>query len=361
MTFLRRASFITTLAVSCALVSVAGTGCSTASLMQFGEEEEKLPEDLARDLKDKFEVRSEEGLTPVAEGRAKDEEPSSLPTPAPPVQEVKPESSVKNLAAHAKKKPKPVATPSVFKYPNRRPENLDPIWPAERQIYDVTYLGGKAGEFSLEVLHHKYINERKVYHVKGHATSSSLFALFYKINDTVETYFDYEGLFSHRFHLQLDESKQTRNAIELYDSEKKQTYYWNRWHHHKRGYTESKDFFPIKPFSQDSLSALYYIRTLPLKNGDVYQFPVVSEGKSWTAVVTVIGRENMETPMGRISVIKVKPETKFRGVLKKRGDSFIWFTDDDRRFMVRLEAKVKIGSVVAQMKDVYKGLHPVKY
>jgi hypothetical protein len=56
--------------------------------------------------------------------------------------------------------------------------------------------------------------------------------------------------------------------------------------------------------------------------------------------------------MGRVRAVVVKPETKFQGVLQKRGDSFIWFTDDDRRIPIRLEAKVKIGTVVGTLKKV---------
>jgi hypothetical protein len=45
-------------------------------------------------------------------------------------------------------------------------------------------------------------------------------------------------------------------------------------------------------------------------------------------------------------------------VLEKKGDSFMWLTDDDRRFLVRLEAKVKIGSVVAELKQIELGTAP---
>ena len=98
----------------------------------------------------------------------------------------------------------------------------------ERHVFEITYFGMVAGDFTLDVLPHKRINGRQVYHVRGHALSSNLFSLFYRIDDIVETYFDYEGLFSHRFHLKLDETKQTRDSLELNDSEKKQTFFWNR-------------------------------------------------------------------------------------------------------------------------------------
>jgi hypothetical protein len=156
----------------------------------------------------------------------------------------------------------------------------------------------------------------------------------------------------------LDETKQTRDSLELYDSEKQQTFYWNRWNRKEKGYVETKEFFPMPPFSQDSLSALYYLRSVPLPTGSVVSFPVVNEGKNWEAVVTVVRREMVDSPMGKIQAIVLKPETKYQGVLQKKGDSFVWLTDDDRRVLVRLEAKVKIGTVTARLKALEPGTPP---
>ncbi len=248
-----------------------------------------------------------------------------------------------------------------FSYPMRRPPD-DPIRVGERLVYEVSYLGMTAGEFDLSIQPFKQINNRKVYHVVGKARSSSVFSLFYKLNDTIETFIDYEGIFPHRFQLLLDESKQKRNSIELYDTEKQQTFYWSRWNHHKRGYSEVKQFFPLRPFSQDSLSGLYYIRTVPLNEGAVVSFPVISEGKNWDAVVTVLGRESVDTPMGRVRAVRLKLETKYQGILKKQegGDNLIWLTDDDRRFLVRLEAKIKIGSIIGKLKQIEPGVSAPK-
>jgi hypothetical protein len=142
------------------------------------------------------------------------------------------------------------------------------------------------------------------------------------------------------------------------DSGKKQTFYWNRWNHKTNGYSESKEFSPIEPFSQDSLSALFYMRTIPLPIGTVISVPIVSEGKSWEAVCTVLRREMVSTPFGKVQTVVIKPEMKFQGILKKSGDSFLWLTDDDRRIPIRLEAKVRVGTVIAQLRVAELGTSP---
>jgi len=310
-------------------------GCASSRALNRIEDAPLLPQAPGKDL-DKFEV--------------KEQVPSSVPT-------VQTSASEKKIAPRPSgSRPKVrVGEKKVFQYPNRRPK-VDPIWLNEKAVYDINYLGMNAGQFTLRTLPFKEINGRKVYHVFGEAVSGKVFSLFYSLKDTIETFIDYESFAPHRFHIVLDESKQKRNSLELYDSEKGETFFWNRWNHHKKGYTEVKEFFPMQPFSQDSLSSLYYLRTADLSDGAVVKFPVVSEGKNWDAEVTVVRREMLDTPMGKIRAVVLKPETKYQGILKKQGDSFLWLSDDDRKILLRLEAKVKIGSVVAALKSFEQGV-----
>ncbi len=266
------------------------------------------------------------------------------------------------LAAKEKAAAKPTGKkgkPEAYVIPNRRPAK-DPLWPGEVAVYEVTYFGVKAGTFTVKINPYKEINGRKVYHVSADAQTSGVFNLFYEIDDHLDSYLDFEGLFSHRFHLILKETRQNRDALELYDSEKKETFYWNRWDHKERGYSESKDTFQMERFPQDSFSSLFFLRTLDLSEGKAHSWPVVSEGRGWEMVATVLRREKMDMPKrGRVQAIVVAPQTKFRGVLsQQQQESFIWLTDDDRKHVLRLEAKVKVGTVVATLKSLEPGIEP---
>jgi len=344
--------------VASTLALLAVTGCAGKSVGKIDISAE-LPKELPVELQQKFEIR-DSSVNAQQQSKVVSASPVSAKATVAKLQAQSKNKALKASQVGAKAKtggPADEAVPAVFEYPNRRPK-IDPIWLAEKHVFEITYFGVAAGDFTLEVLPFKTMAERRVYHVRGTAISSSLFSMFYRLNDTVETYIDYDGLFSHRFHLVLDETKQARDSLELYDSEKRQTFYWNRWNRREKGYSEKKEFFPIESFSQDMLSSLYYLRTVPLPTGAVVTFPVVSEGKSWEAVVTVMRREVLDTPMGRVNTIVLKPETKLQGVLQKKGDSFLWLTDDERRFVVKLEAKVKIGTVVATLKNVDRGQTP---
>lgn len=128
--------------------------------------------------------------------------------------------------------------------PSRRPAK-DPLWVGEKLTYQVTYFGMPVGNLELTINPYKMMNNRKVYHVSGIVQSSSVFSLVYKRNDTAETFFDYDGLFSYRLQVILNESKQYRNSIEMYDHEKAQAFFWSRWDHVTKGKSETKEYFPM--------------------------------------------------------------------------------------------------------------------
>ncbi len=322
----------------------------------------ELPSDFPKELKDRFEIKDVTSSIPNL--LTSDVEVSKGPSPAsfsePAIESKvskKKKKRMKIKEEHQKELARGTVHSAPFVYPIRRP-GRDPIWVGEKFVYSILYLGVPAGSFTLEILPFKTISNRKVYHIRGNAVSSTIFSLFYRLNDIVESFMDYEGSFSHRFHIILDESKQSRDALELYDSEKAQTFYWNRWDHKVNGYKESKEFAAIQPFSQDSLSALYFMRTLALPPDSVISFPVVSEGKGWEAICNVVRREMLRTPFGKVQTIVIRPDTKFQGILRKNGNSFLWLTDDDRKIPVRLEAKVRIGTVVAELRHVELGTPP---
>ena len=320
-------------------MGILGMGCASGPLRSLDHEPE-FPADLPSEVRQKFEVKLNEG----AEGQL-------------PSHKILLNEGGRKRGKIKKSRKRLPAERAPFVFPTRRPDR-EPIYVGEKLFYSIQYLGLLAGDLEVEALPFKKVNQRKVYHIRATARSSPVFTLFYRLHDQVETFIDFQGIFSHRFHLLIDESKQTRNSLELNDSEKRQTFYWNLWDHKTIGHQETKEYSPIEPFSQDSVSALYYLRTVPLEVGRDIHFPLVTEGKTWEAVCKVLRKESVNTPFGRTQAFVIQPEMKYQGILKKTGDSFLWLTDDERRIPVRLEAKVKIGSVVAQLREAELGSKP---
>lgn len=261
----------------------------------------------------------------------------------------------KDLTPSPEPTPSPTGPQFGFKIKNRRRDTRDPFPVGETHIWNVGYLGFSAGTAIAKIESHKYINNRKVYHLHGTAKSSSIMNLFYSLDDIVESFIDFEGFFTHRFHMILDETKQKRDSIEIHNIENMSVFWWSRLNHAEKGFIEKKETHPITPYTQDMFSALFYLRTLHLHDGKVAKFPIAVEGKELEAEVEVVRHEECHTVVGKRRCAVLKPETKLQGVLQKTADNFIWITDDDQRLIVKIEANVKIGSIAVTLEKYEPG------
>ncbi len=168
--------------LSAALAGVLGAACAGGTLGRISKND-ALPTDLPKELQDKFTVRDSSSPGPSA---------SPTPSPTP--------DSKKKGRKKGKKTPQAVASEAPFVIPSRRPAH-DPILVDEEHVFSISYLGIPAAQFSATVLPYKMVGDRKVYHLRGTLVSLSVFNMIYRLNDQMESYVDYDGLFSHRYHL----------------------------------------------------------------------------------------------------------------------------------------------------------------
>jgi len=63
----------------------------------------------------------------------------------------------------------------------------------------------------------------------------------------------------------------------------------------------------------------------------------------------VLRKEKIKTSLGTFDTIVIKPLMQSEGIIDKKGEMFIWLTDDNRLLPVKMKTKVKIGSVTATL------------
>ena len=278
---------------------------------------------------------------------------SADPVPSPtPIPELTKKKTKKKHQKMKKDEPAPPVLEAKAVPPNRHIDP-EPFQVGERLQYDIRYVGVTAGYFSTEVLPDKFVNDRRVYHLQAKAKTVKLFELIYRVDDSIESFFDYDGLFSHRFTMNLDESKQTRKLIELYDYDKKQSFFWNRIDHVKNGFKEEKSYFDIPLWAQDPLSSLFFLRTvkLPTNTTDEFKFPVILDGKPWEVRLKFKKREKIYAGDKDREADVYQLDTYQNGELKNK-DNTIWLSTDEHRYLLRVEAKVKVGSFAIALDKV---------
>jgi hypothetical protein len=96
---------------------------------------------------------------------------------------------------------------------------------------------------------------------------------------------------------------------------------------------------------QDVLSAIYFLRTVPLEVGKTFEIPVSDSGNVYQVPVLVVEKKRKKTVLGRIETIRVDPQVfGANRMLPGDGQFSIWLTNDSRRIPVSARIKMKYGT-----------------
>ena len=103
----------------------------------------------------------------------------------------------------------------------------------------------------------------------------------------------------------------------------------------------------------DELSFMYFIRTLPLADGDSYVFERHYDETRNPTQVVVLGRERITVPAGEFAVVVVEMRVKDRRRYDGEGVVRIHLTDDERRLPVRIASRMRgAGSTVLSLDSI---------
>ncbi|RXS98138.1 DUF3108 domain-containing protein [Silvibacterium dinghuense] len=101
----------------------------------------------------------------------------------------------------------------------------------------------------------------------------------------------------------------------------------------------------------DSLSAIFYAASQPMTVGQSFQVPLADAMKTIPVTMKVEGREEIKTPAGTYQTVRVEP-TADAGIVKNRGNIWIWYTDDDRHLPVQMRARLFWGTITFRLTSV---------
>jgi hypothetical protein len=112
----------------------------------------------------------------------------------------------------------------------------------------------------------------------------------------------------------------------------------------------------VPPGTLDFVALVFRLRTLSLEEGARYTFPVLNGKIVSTVVAEVVGRETLSTKAGKFPTVKVRVPTAFNGKFSEKSPTFVWFSDDARRIVVRLSTDFAIGRALADLTDYEPGV-----
>lgn len=108
---------------------------------------------------------------------------------------------------------------------------------------------------------------------------------------------------------------------------------------------------PVPSCVSDLLSAIFYTASQPLQVGQSFQIPVYDAMRTIPVTMKVESRESVRTPSGTYQTVRVQP-TADAGVVKNRGNIWIWYTDDERHIPVQMRARLFWGTLTFQLTGI---------
>jgi hypothetical protein len=231
-----------------------------------------------------------------------------------------------------------------------RTERPVPFKPGEVLEYDIgwsSYL--TAGSAVLTVREKKPSYNSVAYYITAEGRPTPLLSKLYTLYYKADTLIDAFTLLPQRGSLYVEEGKRRRMKTTTFNHPAKQAKY------EVQSATHVERTLTLPGFTQDALSALYVLRSIPMKAGDRFNMPVTDAGDVYKVQMQVIAVEPVTTPLGTINALKIVPLiTAPKGAPPPKGIA-IWISDDARRLPLRIEAQLAVGRFTVALRKASGG------
>lgn len=294
------------------------------------------------------------GVSPTAGSTAVATQPTPVPTPEPKKgkkRKIKPPVAPAPVGVDKKGRRQPELESDIG-FNGRRPIK-DPFRVGEKIVHQVHYYSISAGKMWLEVKPFATVNGRKTYNFAMNIRTSDWYSGIYSVDDKATILMDYETMVPTVFTLHVKETGQLKEARMLI--EPGQATFWEKKVTEKHGEEERRLSWEIPEYTQNLFSGVYYMRAFHWDVGVENAFRVADDNENLIFRGKAIRKEKIKTAAGEFNAIVIQPQVELKGKYKPVGDIFVWLSDDDRKFILKIESKIKIGTLVSEIVELNRG------
>lgn len=197
------------------------------------------------------------------------------------------------------------------------------------------------------------IDSVPVYHVVGRGRTTGFASIFFKVDDTYESYFGKNDGRPYRFIRKIDEGGYTKDIEIDFDYKKGSALL--------KDIKNDKEFdIPIHDNVQDLLSASYFLRKeyelKDLKLGESIVMDMLYDDDGvYQFKLKYLGKEVIRTKFGKVECLKFRPYVQSGRVFKEQESLTLWVSNDLNKIPIRIKADLAVGSLKADL-DGYNGL-----
>src|SRR5215475_8960202 len=192
---------------------------------------------------------------------------------------------------------------------------------------------------------------KKMLDVAATACSAGVVGLFYKLRHRSESIFSAHELKPVEFLSQQTENSKFTNVTIKFSPDGLIDAKINKGRLNSRGQFDEVSF-QSENATFDPISAAFLARSLPVDTSEDLSFDVFNGRDRYLISFHVVGREKIKLAGKEYDAFKVEPSV--RKLTDSEGEkrlrkAYIWVTTDRSREILKLESKVAIGSVSAQL------------
>lgn len=225
----------------------------------------------------------------------------------------------------------------------------------ETLVYDVSFsrliFSGTIGELKLSVSRPIDSPKPEMLELKAEGVSKGFFpALFgVKLRDRYTSLVNETDFGLNTTTKLLEEGKVRREQKSVVDRDAGRVTYTDRDLSNPKTEPKIKEK-PSPSWIQDLLSTIYFVRTQPLKEGDVVAVPVSDGGEVYNIDVVAGKREEVKTNAGKFKAIQLNAKVFGGRYIRRNGEMLVWVTDDERRIPLRAKVKTSGATVTVDLK-----------
>ena len=182
-------------------------------------------------------------------------------------------------------------------------------------------------------------------HITASAETSGAINMLFHVSDHFQSSFDRNTGCTAEFNKQTVEGRRQVNSTLKVDYTQSKSILDEK--NVTKGQTKHVET-PISGCLTDLLSGIYYASSQTMEVGKSFVLPVVDALHTVAVTMKVEGREEIKTPLGTYKTIRVQP-TADAGVVKNRGNIWVWYTDDDRHVPVQMRARLFWGTITFRL------------
>lgn len=192
-----------------------------------------------------------------------------------------------------------------------------------------------------------------VYHVVGKGRTTGFASVFFKVDDTYESYFGMEDGKPYKFIRKINEGGYTKDYNIRFDHKNDEAVLDDIKHNKKYN-------FELQDSIQDLLSAFYYLRNNydpdNLVKGETIKLKMLYDDDGiFNFKLKYLGNEILKTKFGKVECYKFRPFVQSGRVFKEQESLSLWVSADDNKIPIRIQADLAVGSIKADL-DGYNGL-----